>query len=365
MNIPIPPEKIAAWVYRNFPDCKPRKNGDELRICNPFNDDTGYHFNISCIKGYAHDWRGDSSWVGYNPNTGKLQYRTFIRFVQLYLTQKRGSCSFTEAIQDVLGASSGARALFKWQRTRLLPETKETVSLALPDGTAKFGQSQPKLIAGLVSWLNSRGVDDRKIKKYNIMHSGLDVVWPYYEYDPEPVYWQCRSRLNKVFRFPPENVGVTKGEFFYGFDQVEPASYVAITESIFVCLTLEDQCLATGGASMTHTQVQKLKLLGPRDGIILTPDNDKAGIESILHNAALIKPLGYKIFYALPPIVKLPDGSFSKDWNDLVKVASTAEIKKTFEISVKPLNMQQKLYLENRMKQLKIAPAAKLLSVQP
>jgi hypothetical protein len=351
MNVPIPPDKITAWVYKYFPDCKPRKGGDELRINNPFDGDTGYHFNVSIIKASVHDWRGDSSWVGFNPNTGKLQHRTFIRFVQLYLTQQRGRCSFPDAIQDVLGASSGARALFKWQKTRLLPEEKEAISLALPEGATEFGQSQPKLVAGLVAWLASRGVDSKKINKYRIMYSGLSVVWPYFEYD-QMVYWQSRSRLNKTFRFPPESVGVTKGQFFYGFDQIEPASFVIIVESIFNCLTLEDQCLASGGASLTETQVKKIRLLGPKDGIILAPDNDKAGISSVLHNAALLQQLNYRIFYALPPIVKLSDNTMSNDWNDLVKVAGITEIRKTFEKSVKPFNAQQKLYLENRLKSM-------------
>jgi hypothetical protein len=357
----IPPDKIAAWVYKYFPDCKPRKGGEELRICNPFDGDTGYHFNVSTTRGCTHDWRGDLSWVGFNPNTGKLQYRTFIRFVQLYLTQQRGRCSFSDAIQDVLGTSSGARALFKWQKTRLLPEEKEIASLALPEGTSEFGKSQSKLVSGLISWLASRGVDDKKINKYRIMYSGLDVVWPYFEFD-QMVYWQSRSRLNKMFRFPPESVGVTKGQFFYGFDQIEPASFVVIVESIFNCLTLEDQCLASGGASLTEIQAKKIRLLGPRDGIILAPDNDKAGIGSIAYNVAALQPLGYKIFYALPPIVKLPDGKLSNDWNDLVKVASAAEIKRIFEKSVKPYNLQQKFYLENKLKSMGEAVKPCLLS---
>jgi hypothetical protein len=363
MDIPIPPEKIAAWVYKYFPDCKPRKGGDELRICNPFDGDTGYHFNISCVKGKVHDWRGDSAWVGYNPNTGKLNYRTFARFVQIYLTHKRGRCSFSEAIQDILGVASGARALFKWHKTRLIPECKETVSLALPEGTTEFGKTQPKLVAGLLSWLASRGVDDRKINKYRIMYSGLDVVWPYYEYDSEPVYWQSRSRINKIFRFPPESIGVTKGQFLYGFDQIEPASFLIITESIFNCLTIEDQCVASGGASLTDMQSKKIRLLGPKDGIILAPDHDKAGIVSIAHNASILQSLNYKIYYTLPPIVKLPDDKMSNDWNDLVKVASTAEIRKTFEMSVKPYNLQARLYLENRLRQLEMVPKAKPLTI--
>lgn len=354
MYIPIPPDKITTWVYKYFPDCKPRKGGEELRINNPFDGDTGFHFNIGVEKGFSHDWRGDG-WAGHNPHTGKLQHRTFLRFVQQYLTQQRGRCSFAEALQDVLGASSDARALLRQHKARLIPEAKETISLELPNGTEEFNQDQPKLVAGLLSWLSGRGVDDRKIKKYKIMHSGLDIVWPYYEYEDEPVYWQSRSRINKVFRFPPESIGVTKGQFLYGFDQVEPASFVVITESIFGCLTLEEQCLATGGASITQMQAKKLKLLGPKEGIILAPDNDKAGIESIFHNFIVLEPMGYKIYYALPPLVKLPgSSSLSKDWNDLVKVANSAEIRKTFDDSVKPFNIQQKLYLKSRLDSMKL-----------
>jgi len=346
----IPPEKISAWVYKNFHECKPRKEGDELRINNPFNGDEGLHFNISVIKGCVHDFRGDS-WAGYNL-AGNPQKKTFIRFVQKYLTQQRGRCSFSEALQDVLGVSSGALSLMKWQKRRLLPETKDEASLELPEGTIEFNTTS-QLSSGLLSWLASRGVDDKKIKKFKIMHSGFDIVWPYYEYDPDTiVYWQSRSRINKIFRFPSESIGVTKGQFFYGFDQVEPASFIIITESIFNCLTLEDQCLATGGASLTETQVKKIKLLGPREGIILAPDHDKAGIESIAHNANMLQSLGYKIFYALPPIIKLPDGKMSNDWNDLIKVTNIKEIRSIFEKSVKSYNFQQKLYLEDRLKQL-------------
>ena len=100
---------------------------------------------------------------------------------------------------------------------------------------------------------------------------------------------------------------------------------------------------------LAPVQIKKLKLLGPKDGIILAPDNDKAGIESIFYNVERLQPLGYKVYYAIPPIVKLPDGKLSKDWNDLAKVADSAEIMKAFEASIKPYNIQQNLYLRNRL----------------
>lgn len=353
MNIIIPPDKVHAWVSRYFPNYKQRKSGAELRINNPFNGDTNYHLNISTEKAACHDFRGNS-WAGHNSN-GVPQKCTFLRFVQLYLIQSRGRCTFAEAVADVLGASSGALAQIKWHKTHAIPEQQEKTSLKLPDGIQKF-DVQSKLSDSLMSWLSSRGVDLAKIYKYNIMYSGFDVVWPYYEYDDDPVYWQSRSRLNKVFRFPPESIGVTKSQFLYGFDQIEPASHLIITESIFNTLTLEDQCVASGGATLGEMQIKKIQLLGPKDGVILAPDHDKAGIESIEHNSKLLRKLGYKIFYALPPIVKLPSGKSSNDWNDLVQVMSIPEIQKIFESSIKRLNDQQEKYLNNRLKQLFAIP---------
>jgi hypothetical protein len=153
-----------------------------------------------------------------------------------------------------------------------------------------------------------------------MLHCGLAVVWPYYEYD-ELVYWQSRSRVNKEFLFPPESVGVIKTDFLYGFDQVEPASHIIITESIIDSQTVEEQCVATGGASLGSKQVRKIRALGPRDGIILAPDNDLAGLKSVLYNATLLRPLQTKLYVSLPPAIEYTndDGEldFTTDWNEV------------------------------------------------
>ena len=97
---------------------------------------------------------------------------------------------------------------------------------------------------------------------------------------------------------------------------------MTITEAIFGQHSLKDQALASGGAAMTKTQADKLKIIGPRKGIILSPDNDNAGISSILANFRLLEPLGYPMFYSIPPKIKYTKGpgqKVTKDWNELIE----------------------------------------------
>jgi len=311
----LKPEQIASWVKSNFPDHKERKGGAEIRIHNPFAEDTGYHLNISIDKALCHDWRGDD-WVGISAATGKRKKCTFLKFVQLHL-----NCSFFEALRNVLGASSDPRLFLRTQKASEDEESTEDSLLSLPEGTESLlDSSQPKMASGILKWLAGRGIDKRRIEKYNMLHNGLAVVWPYYEYD-ELVYWQIRSRVNKEFLFPPESVGVIKTDFLYGFDQVEPASHIIITESIIDSQTVEEQCVATGGASLGPKQVRKVRALGPRDGIILAPDNDLAGLQSVLHNATLLRPLQMKLFVSIPPAIEYINDygelSFTTDWNEV------------------------------------------------
>jgi len=338
----IPPEKIYAWVTANF-DVKERKGGSELRICNPFDGDRKYHLNISVGKGACHDFRGDD-WAGYNPG-GKLAKRTFLKFVQLYL-----GCSYAQAVKEVLGSSSSARALLRRHRLQREEEDKKDLSFGLPEGAESLlTSSTPKTASTILRWLASRGIDEAKIKKYDIMHTGLDVVWPYFEFD-ELVYWQSRSRTSKRFLFPEVSQGVGKGNFLYGFDQVEPASHLIITEAIFCCQTLEEQCVASGGASLTEAQVRKIKFLGPKEGIILAADNDIPGIESILANASLLEPLGYKLFFSIPPEIEYEENGekkFTKDWNDLVWKIKGVNPMAELEKNVRPLGIAERVKLRS------------------
>lgn len=344
MSLDISEAQVANWVLTHFPDAKMRKSNTEFVICNPFDGDTGYHFNIS-IRG-CHDWRGDN-WVGYNPNTGARNKCTFVRFVQLYL-----ECSYTEALKSIMGSSfslSAIRASYSHQKLEEREERKKDTSLGLPSTSRPISNSKETIVKGLRKWLHRRGVDDRKIAKYNMLYSSFDIIWPYYEYE-ELVYWQSRSRLNKEFAFPPESIGVTKGQFIFGFDHVEPSSYIVITEAIFDAQTLEDQAVASGGAALTSQQVRKVKALNPRDGIILAPDNDKAGLESVIKNYEIFRPYGFQILVSIPPSIEYEeDGEkmTTKDWNEVGSIEGFDKVKKIMQDNVEKLSAHQRMKIRS------------------
>jgi hypothetical protein len=310
------------FVATYFPDYKLRKHGIEVEICNPFDGDADYHFGISLTKGVAHDWHGDD-WAGPpSPRSGKRNV-SFVHFVQLFL-----SCSYREAVRAICDLSgdavptlrSGPGGSGRPGGRQWPAEAQEKPLVALPDLSERLlGSSQPTVARTILNWLASRGVNRTAVELYDIHHAGMDVVWPYYELEVL-VYWQTRNMLNKRFTFPDEGLyGVGKGQFLYNFDQVEPAGELYIAESIFCCHTLSHQCLATGGADMTPQQAQKIDMFGPSH-VILAPDNDAAGLRSIVHNAELLLKRKLSVWYSVPPWLEYRldgDKKSTKDWNEI------------------------------------------------
>jgi len=358
----IPPKAIIAWIEKNF-EYKTRKNDSEYLINNPFSGDTNFKFNINPESGLAHCWTDGDTWAGpVNPVTGKRNC-SFLQFVKLYR-----KCSYLEAVLDVLGTGGDAASYLRPERRTDGETAQRTIAVALPDGVEpllpKCGVDIQASI--LANWLESRGYTTEQIGKSDIHYSGLDIYWPYYEFD-SLVYWQSRNRVNKIFRFPDTTVrddegniiGITEGsktDFWYGFDAVEPATYVTITESIFGQNTLGEQALASGGAIFGDPQIQKLRILGPKKGVILAPDNDKAGILSILTNAPKLQAIGFKVLYSIPP--KLPyktgDGEtkFVKDWNELVQKCkmSLSEARRIHDDLIRPMNPREVFKLRGMIK---------------
>lgn len=361
------PQQIAAWVNKHFPDNKPRKDGSELRINSPFCADDGHHFNISTERAVCHDWRGDDTWAGpKNPRTGKRGC-SFIKFVQLFL-----KCSYWEAVKEIGGVgsspylkkSSSAKAEKGPSFNQKEEKDPDEPNLPLPDGSVLLAKSKTKKVGDIIyGWLASRGVSSIMADQYKIHHIGTEVIWPYYEFD-KLVYWQARSLTTKNFKFPSlSQYGVNKSDYLYNFDHVEPASHVTITESIFGAMTIGHQCVATGGADLSDTQVRKIMLLGPRDGVVLSPDNDHAGINSIIRNAKKLafKRIGttdLKVYYSLPPEVEyITDGEtkLTKDWNELFEKCRwpLERIRETFENSVAPFDIHANVKLATRLQRLK------------
>lgn len=356
----IPPAKIEKWVYDNF-DVKPRKGGDELVIRNPFTNSANYKFNISVSKGVCHCWTGDE-WAGkINPRTGKRNC-SFLNFVKLYL-----DCSFVEAVKAVLGSSTDANEYLKAKGRTDDSEAVREASVTLPEGARPLARASGKVVDIVVRWLNSRGYTSEDIERHELYYLGASAIWPYFEFDVL-VYWQSRSVMNKRFAFPDNEIyegnkvvarlSVSKSEFFYGFDDVEPASYVIITEAIFDQHTIGDQALASGGAVLCDPQLKKLKILGPTKGIILAPDNDKAGIDSIIDNYEKLSQAGFsKILYTLPPSIEYSKGDktfYTKDWNELFKEIGMSfwEIRKQLEDGIKLVTPKELIRLRN-LKNLK------------
>lgn len=355
----LPEAKIRNWVDRHF-KCKPRKNGQELLICNPFDGDTSYKFNINPSKGVCHDWRGDEYWAGpINPETGNRNC-SFIKFVRLYK-----KCSYREALQDILGDTEDVSAFLRPDRRVTDSEAQKKVSVTLPAGVELLSNSHDTQSTILKKWLISRGYTEDDIAKYELYSLGMDVYWPYYEFD-SLVYYQSRSRLNKRFSFPPleiydeagKIVGVTDGgksDFLYGFDEVEPASYAIITEAIFGQYTVGAQALASGGAVLTDNQVQKLKIIGPRHGVILAPDNDKAGLKSIKANIDILARQGLSAFFSIPPRIGYEkDGKteYTKDWNELITglKMTRIEVRKILDDNIQKANRKSLINLNNLLR---------------
>lgn len=330
-KIQIPTNKVITYIKKNF-EYKERRNGEEYIICNPFNGDSGFHFNINPEKGVCHDWRGDE-WAGKpNSKTGKRSCN-ILRFISLY-----EKCTISEAIKilldgETLNIDTNERRTFDEQEVEL-PNNKKLIE-----------NQEDELAKILISWLQRRSYTLDDIEKYDLRYFGTDVIWPYYEFDIL-VYWQSRSYLNKKFRFPSPNVfdkggekiaevKAKKGEFLYGFDDIEVSNYIIITEAIFDKYTLGEQTLASGGAALTSEQLTKIRLLNPKNGIILAPDSDKAGLTSILQNFALLKSLDYPLYFALPDDM----GDDKTDWNKLFETykMSKKQIRAMFDKNIKKL----------------------------
>lgn len=322
----IPPKAIKNWITKNFTY---KERNDEILICSPFDHDTKYKFNINPELGLCHDWRGDGRWAGSaNPVTGKRNC-SFIKFVQLYRR-----CSYYEALKEVLGSGYIID-------NKVTKPVEKISDVSLPNGAKLLSDNNDTFATRAKKYLNGRGVDEAQIKEHKLYYDVFDIIWPYYEYD-EIVYWQSRSIMRKMFAFPKNT---NKADYVYGFDLVEPASYLVIVEAIFGVHTLGPQTIATGGASIADGQLRKVRLIGPKDGVVLSPDLDQAGIDSVIHNYKLFGNL-YPMFYSLVPEIEI-DGKLLKDWNELYTDAkmSLQDIRKIFNDNIKPIDNKSLMYL--------------------
>lgn len=337
----LPEAKVIAWIKARF-EFKTRKRNTEYLICNPFDGDSGFNFNINVASGKCWDWRGNE-WAGpINPKTNKRNC-SFINFVMKFM-----KCGFRQALESILNSKDVKQYLNSHYVAEQLPEL---TGATIPIGYTKLSEDNSKPAVYVKNWLKYRGYTEEDIGAHDIKSSGTCVLWPYYEYE-ELVYWQARSAMTKSFEFPNElTTGLKKTNYLYGFDLVEPASsYYIITESIFVAYTLGAQALASGGAALDDNQISKLRLLSADGWVILAPDNDVAGVKSVISNGDKLHGYGFKVCFSLPPTEY--GGKKIKDYNELItdcKLSRDA-IRSIFDDSIQQYNLKSKLQLLQMVK---------------
>ena len=318
-KLKIPPFNVEKWIKKNFSDFKIRKNGQEFVVANPFYGNDNKLFNIN-LNGSCWDWRSNE-WAGPpNPKTGKRPCN-IVRLIQLI----RG-CSYKDAVKELLDGSP-----YVYETVESVDNSVETpieyTKIQIPIGYEQLVDSVDFFSDRVLRYLLKRGYSSAQILKENIHYLGANVLWLYTEFG-ELVYMQSRNVTSKQFWFPPNEIKdssgniiskleVTKEDVLYGFDDVPKSNYVIITESIFNKVSLGDHCVASGGAAMNDGQVKRLKFLNPVFGVILAPDNDKAGVESIIANGDLLLSNGFKVFWSIPPRIQIGPDEYIKDWNEL------------------------------------------------
>lgn len=338
----ISPRHIEAWVARHF-DYKRHTKGRQIRICNPFDNDDDYHFWIALFEDvskndpkkrpryYVHDFR-----PGHGAHDG-----SFVQFVRKYHKKRyKKELSFFEAMSEITGkAPKDIRdELRKVRASAAQEENKEEnipdeEDITLPKGSKPlFDDTDSQARTMALNYLAGRKVSSDLVEKHKLHYTATSIVFPYYEYGIL-VYWQERETLNKVFMFPDEmSTGLGKTDFLYNFDNVEqPTECVVIVESIFNCIGIGDNCLASGGATVGGKQINKLRTLAPRT-VVLSPDNDEAGRKSLRENYFLLKS-DFRIAYCFPP-------TDFNDWNDLDKARGHGASRLYVEHHTRECNMR-------------------------
>jgi DNA primase len=339
MAVKLSQQQIENWVARNFPSYKRKSHGRQLVINSPFTLDTGFHFWIATEQTWTKEREGRKPRLGYwvhdfRPGQGKHN-TSFIKFVM----EIRG-LSYHAAVQEVVGGTKQSvremiRSSLKQRETEEddpEPDTEEPEKeIELPSGSRPFTDNTiPQARQISLNYLASRKVSEETATRLHLHYTMGEIVFPYIEYG-SIVFWQTREILNKRFLFPDETkTGLMKTDYLYNFDNVEPSDYAAVVESIFNCISLGDGCLASGGAVIAGKQVQKLKALNPQT-LVLAPDNDKAGYQSLSDNYFLLKK-NFNLAYCLPP-----DGI--KDWNDLEKRDGVGSARRYFDGHIHFLTM--------------------------
>lgn len=276
--------------------------------------------------GAVRDWR---------PNH-KHHDSNIVQFVQDYL-----KCSKYDAVKAIKSAKRSDISTILDEEQPEEQNLIDEIILKLPDDCWSFENTSGKLKDICVNYLKSRNISLQLAIDWGLMYGVGTIIFPYIEYG-EVVYWQSRDITSKRFEFPDSSCGVAKTNFLWGWHRADPRTVLYIVEAIFNAISIGPGALASGGASLEEKQSQKLDVLSP-EKIVLCPDNDAAGIASLIYNYDVLKDHKQYLWYCLPPEI---DGV--KDWNDLDQLSiknNTLYKQYVKENSIKD-------YIDNHMKPL-------------
>lgn len=111
---------------------------------------------------------------------------------------------------------------------------------------------------------------------------GPAVIWPHY-WNGRLVGWQSRWLANDLPEFVQKwtnTVDMPRDSTLYGYQQVVPGQKLYVVESAKTVLKLSQLGLQATGTFGSNTNPAQLRLLRRhRTGVVLCPDNDKAGNE--------------------------------------------------------------------------------------
>jgi len=158
-HITIKPEHVKSWLAINAREGKPRKNGTEYKINNPFNADIGLHMNVNVATGKIHDWRSDS-WAQGMPK----HIITLIKLLR--------NCTVSQAYQELCGDDFSPDMLrHKMFFEKATEKLQEESKLIVPGSVISFSSNDyfEKLA---IKYLNSRKISNEIIENNQIGYDG-------------------------------------------------------------------------------------------------------------------------------------------------------------------------------------------------
>jgi hypothetical protein len=310
------PEQIRSWVFKNFPDHKLSKHGEEIRINNPLYADDGYHMWISVLKSIT---------VDHRPQCKSGSSGSFLWFVKNYR-----KISLRDAAIEVMGEEAAGHV--NHDRAYSSKKPRQTIKVDLPPGFKKFSESADAISDAVLNYLRSRSITDEQIMSLDIGYTnGFEAVFPYFE-NGDIVYWQSRSILQKQFNFPADS---NKSIYIYGYDTIDPTRPVIVTESIINSLMF-DNGSATGGSTIDEIQKRKFVRRGVKK-MILAYDNDKAGKVGIAKSYKLMKDK-FELYYSLTD-------TEDDDWNNVANKFGLIVARQMLERNLKKLDLRESIRL--------------------